>query len=503
MDMTRINFIPFVNIMKKRVEYVLVFLLFLLPRIFGLGTDISNSDALRWHNRSENFLRAMKRMDFSETYQKYHPGVPLMWVGAISSFTLRASQYITGSEIKTLENADFYPLMHGFSKLLLVMVLAGCFALQLYLVNRLYGKKISIIYGVLISIEPYFVGINRWLHLSSLEAFFATTSLLSILYYHKCRQSRFLYTSAVLAGLGVLTKMTVLITVFFIISLICFMIIKKKERLLSLGAYIVTVSITAFVLFPALWVDPVYVAGDMYSALFNSVTADNRVGFLTPLQQTFYYPLILFFKMSPFMFILGLTTLLFSIYKLMSKKSNPPIGETLIALYLVVLVIFLTVSEQKIDRYSIALFLPLILLSSITLSKISNRFLTLVLSLQLIHFAYATYIYYPVYSAYISPPVSYDYILKQGFYDNSGEYYSRAALYLNTKGRDIYTYAPNNVDSFFPYYKGKKADSFAGADYFVYGLDFDRKGFIDFPNCAIEKYFGNKLYKPVAVYKCN
>ena len=78
-----VNFAYMDVIKNHRNEYFLiaafvaVFLLTHLPR---LATDSVNSDALLWHKRSEAFVTALKAHDFAKTYQKYHPGVTLMWI---------------------------------------------------------------------------------------------------------------------------------------------------------------------------------------------------------------------------------------------------------------------------------------------------------------------------------------------------------------------------------------------------------------------------------------
>lgn len=107
-----------------------------------------------------------------------------------------------------------------------------------------------------------------------------------------------------------------------------------------------------------------------------------------------------------------------------------------------------------------------------------------------------------MYSAYINPIIPFNTVLSLGFYENSGEYYSNTAMYLNEKGREVKTLIPNNIDSFKPYYKGIIVDRKNDADYVVYGLDFDRPNFAYYEGCEPEKYFGNLIYKPLAVYKC-
>ncbi|EKD96540.1 MAG: hypothetical protein ACD_24C00003G0003 [uncultured bacterium] len=59
----------------KIILLVILFLFFIF-RLPGLGKDISNSDAARWHRRSEDFLNALKSGNFavliSTTSQELH-----------------------------------------------------------------------------------------------------------------------------------------------------------------------------------------------------------------------------------------------------------------------------------------------------------------------------------------------------------------------------------------------------------------------------------------------
>lgn len=484
------------NRCRKSILYILVLTVFAALRIFSLGSDISNSDALRWHNRSENFLNGLKQRDFAETYQRYHPGVTLMWIGAVSSQLLLWHQQAFSDEVMTYGNADFYPTAHGVSKMLVVFVLFACFVFQLYLIRKLLGDRTALIYGFFIAVEPYLVGINRWFHLSSLEAFFAFTSLLSVLVFFKNKRNIFLIVSAVFAALGVLSKMTVLITVSYIAILLIMGCVKKNIKLKHLLIYLLIFVSSFFAFFPALWVDFYGVVSKMYSALFNAVLLDPRGELLTFYAKVFYYPLIFIFKTSPLL-------LAGTIYYFVRRLRRGEIIERLIFLYFVFISVALSLADQKIDRYVLALFLPMILLVSNTIANLGKKYINIIIALQIVFFIYISYCYYPVYSAYINPLVGYKQVLKWGFYENSGEYYAHAARYINQKGRDINVYIPNNIDSFKPYYKGKITDDVAAADYIVFGLDFDRKSFPLFTGCRIEKYFGNKIYSPLAVYTCS
>src|SRR5690349_18981839 len=116
----------------NKVWLILIVLLYFLLRLPYLGYDISNSDALRWHRRSENFLTALKTGDFANTYQHYQPGVTLMLLNAPVKQAAFWLQETYTNEPKTLNNADYFPLIDGISRSVLVLVLFILFVTQLY-----------------------------------------------------------------------------------------------------------------------------------------------------------------------------------------------------------------------------------------------------------------------------------------------------------------------------------------------------------------------------------
>src|SRR3989344_6195716 len=61
---------------------ILVFVLFVVSRMFSLGHDNFNTDVWRWKARTYDFGNGVFQGDFKKTIQVYHPGVSLMWVGS-------------------------------------------------------------------------------------------------------------------------------------------------------------------------------------------------------------------------------------------------------------------------------------------------------------------------------------------------------------------------------------------------------------------------------------
>ena len=182
---------------KDKKIFALILLLFLLFRLPGLGNDLSNTDALRWHRRSEIFLTAIKSGDLKETYRHYQPGMTIMWVNSAVKQVAFSTQHrvLKIEEPKTLENADYYPAIHGVSKAVLVFILCSLLAIQILFLQKIFGDKIAFIFGFLMAIEPYMIGMDRWFHLTSLETYFAFLSFLALLVWKKENRDKLLVFS--------------------------------------------------------------------------------------------------------------------------------------------------------------------------------------------------------------------------------------------------------------------------------------------------------------------
>ena len=219
---------------KKKLLYA-CFALFLILRLYGLGTDISNSDALRWHKRSVNFLMAIKSLDFKSTYQHYQPGVTLMWIDSVVNQLGFWTQKTLKQTPKTLENADYYVIENGAATALVVIILFSLLILQTKLIEELWNEKTAIYFAFLMSVEPYLIGIDRWFHLTSLETYFALTSILLLLVWKKNGGNRLVVFSAFFLSLSVLSKLTTLI----ILPVYIYIFVSRLKRSGNLGLDII------------------------------------------------------------------------------------------------------------------------------------------------------------------------------------------------------------------------------------------------------------------------
>lgn len=547
-----------------KLGFLFIIVLYLMSRLPALGTDLANTDSLRWHRRSERFLTALKQKDFKSTYQHYQPGVTLMWLNSVVKQVDFSLQLKKTDTPKTLETSDHFPIIHKYSKATLVLVLALLLTYQLNLISKIFAYKTAFVYGLLITFEPYLLGIDRWFHLTSLETYFGMASFLSLLMWTEGStneikkeiilgeslnlflKNKYFVFSAILFALAVLSKLTSLILAPVLVIIILVKIadmnlaltplsVQKKGsnfintlvfeikkilqidivKIAPLLIFLILFLVTFFVVFPALWVAPFEVISKLQNAIFNAVSGDIRGEQISGLNSLFYYIYILAFKLSPITLILLLASIL-KLKKMLKIKNVP-----FIVLYFVTFLIALTLSDQKIDRYVIILLPSLLLYISIFLSKFKKKFLFSLLTICLLFTIWVVYAYFPIYSAYYSPLFgrnSQKIARQYKIYDNSGEYYAQAAFYLNTKGRNKNTWVPHNVESFSYFYSGViNRDYSEKVDYMVTSINHldsnlqysDKENFSSNVDDAalhtcikLEKTFGNRISDVVFVFSC-
>ena len=493
------------KLLNFRQSILLITLLFLSLRLLGLGADISNTDAYRWHQRSENFLSALKSGDFKGTYQHYQPGVTLMWLNSVVKQVSFSFQYTVqqNPEPLTLENSDFFPVIHGVSKAVIVLVLLALLVWQMLLLKTLFNEKVSLAFGFLVSVEPYLIGIDRWFHLTSLETYLAFTSVLLALFWYQRGNKKYLYLSAILFAVSVLAK----ITTFILAPVIIFIIFQKTVRdqksnimFLKVSSFYALVGLlTLFILFPSLLAAPLFVVQKIIEAGAAAVTDNYRNEQLSQLNRIIFYDLVLLLKLSPVILVL-----LAGYVKKLPERFGSFYDRAIMLMFLLYY-IFLTLSDQKIDRYSIAMFPSLILLSAIKMSELDLKPLKIVLFGSAVSLVLAIYVHFPQFSSYYSPifggTVS---AFRFGIYDNSGEYYADAARYLNQQGRDTSVFIPNGVSSFTYYYKGNLVNQVdAETDFVVSSLDLTRPEFETYGCHTLKQSFGTRYNELVRVYACN
>jgi len=494
------------NLQTKRVlPILLILIIYLSARLFGLGTDILNSDGARWYRRSENFLQAIKTADFASTYQHYQPGVTLMWVNSVTRKAVWEAQDWLKTPRWSLENSQDFPKINAVSTTILVLILSVLFIYQMFVISRITSVKVALIYGFFVSTEPYLIGIDRWFHLTSLESYLAFSAYLTYLYSLANRTKLSTVATGVLVALSALSKLTGIVVLPLILlteGVRTYYSRKFRRSFVSAAIIIVSFVVTSFILFPALWVDFSSVMQKLSSAVVSAVNDDPRAQYFNPPFSYIYYLVILVYKLSPVTLFYFVASLVLFIRQL--RRKEPVQGKFVLA-YLLTFFLVLTASTKKIDRYCLVFIQPLILFSSIYLSKLRNKTLVAVIVLQLLTSGFIYFKDFPALSGYYSPIFGdAQTALNIGVYENSGEYFAQAAFYLNNKGRaDVYM--PDNYESFKYFYRANTLRDFSpSAKYVVTSVDFDRKTPRIINGCGkLDQSFGPKgSISYVYIYEC-
>jgi hypothetical protein len=175
-----------------------------------------------------------------------------------------------------------------------------------------------------------------------------------------------------------------------------------------------------------------------------------------------------------------------------------------VLLVLGIYLIALSSSDQKIDRYSLVFFQPIILIASIYIETLSLKAQRFVISVSLFYLIFIGFIYSPQYSAYYNPIIGGTRgAIDIGIYENGGTYFYDAANLLNQLAPQKRIYVPNNIEAFSMFYNGKSLREPQDIkDYVVVSLDIDRKQFETFGCNNFVQSFGPLDYKVVAIYSC-
>ncbi|PJA40385.1 hypothetical protein CO178_02285 [candidate division WWE3 bacterium CG_4_9_14_3_um_filter_34_6] len=516
--------------MKNKFLYISIFFIFFIPRIIGLGSDIANYDSSFWYPRMDNFSKYILRGEYKKTYQQYHPGVVLLWTSGTSKYLFE----------KTFEavfdyNPRFMPhqftRLHFVAKFPLVFLISILGLIQFYFVAKMSNKKFAVIFATILSLEPFFLGTSRFLHLSALTSMFMFTSFLSM-YYHfhtNSKNKKFFYLSAILLGLGALTKIDAIIAGPVNALLILFFEYKRKTKLfemVKLGLiYALLTSFTFYILFPSMWVEPIWTLNKIFGdgiqdTAFSSSGADTITGL-----KFMFYPETIFFRSLP-TFFFGLIGGLFILISNLKKKSLKINKSFLvwILFFIVFNIVILSIPDKIKDRYLINLYPPLSVIVALFVyyaveskKKLYKYFVVGIFSFFYILTAYK---YHPVYSYYYTELVGGPGgIEKLGLpIKNRGEFYAQAALYINKTDsnpevRNVILSHREQIRTFPPFFLGEtftnpglmKEGYFA--DYIVTRPDYDRLVTdSELKNmCKLVKQFGPKNplgYNTLNLYKC-
>ena len=513
---------------------IIVFFIYLIPRLISLGADISNYDASFWYPRMDNFTKNILEGDFQETYQKYHPGVTLLWLSGTSKYAFQElfelvlhfnTRFIPQQFIR-LNAAAIFPLVFTIS-----LLGALCYSL----LSKITNKKLALIFSIMLSIEPFFLGVSKFLHLSGLGGMLSYASFLYCYYYYYLREKGskkefLLYISAILAGLGMLTKIdSALALTFNALIIVYFEMISpnpfKTKLILTIkkcAIYGLTAFFVFYILFPSMWVTPVWTLDTIIKeGLLEDAFDSNAQDTLSDVNKLFY-PEAILLRNLPTTFILMLIGLVLTFVQARKKDATQIDKFALIggALYTIFNVILLSLPSKANDRYITNFYPGIIVLSAYAFYYLYNLNKNLrigLTALLVVVYALTLYRYYPVYSYYytdlLGGPAGINnsgrMILK-----NRGEFYAQAAQYINNNDpkaveKTVITDSREQIRTFQPFFYGstytnpKFMPKGADADYIVTRPEHEY--LIPQDKCKQVASFGPKAplkYDAIKLYSC-
>ena len=194
-----------------------------------------------WLARSANFYEALASRDWPSTYQYAHPGVPVMWAGAVGYF-LEARDYPdqVGSQItqrqnyiaSVLEAQGYDPLaVLVATRQVLIVFATLTFAIAFWFALRLLGLPEVVLGFLLIALEPFGIGLGKLLHVDAMAALFFLLAMVTMLVYCYRGRNRFdLLVCAVASALAILTRAqtAVLIPIFGLLLILAFATNRKR-----------------------------------------------------------------------------------------------------------------------------------------------------------------------------------------------------------------------------------------------------------------------------------
>ncbi|MGA9349056.1 MAG: glycosyltransferase family 39 protein [Anaerolineae bacterium] len=507
-------------------------MLALLPRVLNLNAFITWDEPV-WTYRSIKFLTALRRMDFGGTFLVGHPGVMTMWAGATGISIQRllgfssATDFAWLSGLPTLDPKDVEALRKlapflPAAKLPMAVLNAACVVGVYLLARRLFDVKTALLAALLLALDPFHLALSRVLHIDALAADFMILSVLSLL-VHLCQpRSRLpLLLSGAFAALAVLTKSYALfLAPFSGLLLAAAYLVKERDfrqAILLLLRFFATWCLAAafvfFLLWPAMWVDPLGTVQGMLGTAFGFAATPGRtseffLGKAVADPGLWFYPVALAFRTTP-LTVFGLVIaipLLFSGQEHVKREdvkrenvkreTNKVQRGNLVAIlvYACLFTILMNLGAKKFDRYMLPVILALDIVAAwgmIRLGELTSWYLRrhskdhqhwtldigywIFSGLWILLFLFQTIhviSYHPHYLAYYNPLLGGLSRAVQALPVGWGEGMDLAARYLNQKedAQDLRV-ATQGIPGFAPLFKGQTEGlmeySLATADYAV------------------------------------
>ncbi|MEN8241315.1 MAG: hypothetical protein ABFS17_05300 [Chloroflexota bacterium] len=396
---------------KQRVwiELLLVILLlaaFIAPRAVDLDRFITIDEGL-WMYHSSQFYYALGQRDFEHTFQRFHPGVTMMWAGTLGFLdefpefrSLGQGYFGDGLQLgEFLEAQGVSPLaLVTAGRVWMIAQNAVLFLLAYWALRQFIPTATALLVFTLIALEPFYLSLSYILQMDGLMASYMLVSMLALLVYlyawegdeHAGKKRVFLLLSAVTAGGAILTKAPAVFLVLFTGLMLLIRQVEEKgfslqaltqRMVLPMMIWLAAAGVVIVALWPAMWVDPLGMLGDILANSANRLTAG------IPFRLFFngetlnardfgwsFYPRAFIWRSSPAVLV-GLVVTAAAWVKrwglfAQEKVRRMAVGLLLAALFFMV---EMSLGEMKMDRYLIPVGLTLTCVSGLGWAALAQR----------------------------------------------------------------------------------------------------------------------------------
>jgi hypothetical protein len=330
-----------------------------------------------WSDRAIYFFNAILEGDWATTYQRYHPGVSLMWLtGAGLEIFSRLQGGVTTNQLLGIEPARPGVMSQSVvaGVIPLALAIAFCIALTYPLLSRLAGRTIAFVAAVFLVFDPFFIEHSKVIHPDALLTSLMIVSTLMLLVYLKEKRIIWLVLSGIFTGFSLLSKTPAMYLLPYTVLMVSLVTIWTKfqgkgakrriawkgviwqvfRTLAIWGAIALAVFI---ILWPAIWLEPV----EVLNRLIYGITFHQTLPHMNPIYfagnvytedpgASFFLATVLW-KTTAITFPLIILGLLFAIVRFHT-------GRAKIFWALVVYVFFFTIQMSLAEFKQMAYILP-------------------------------------------------------------------------------------------------------------------------------------------------